>query len=124
MKTKTPFKRIVLGALLLAAVALVICGVIAVLVIKEVMTPKPSAILLQIVMMILVCVVCWHHAVKAGKTRMQISLGIGAAYTVLCALVGLAVVPEAEFQFNFWTFGPVAMAVIAGLISGAKRDRR
>ena len=124
MKMNIIVKRIALASALLVVASVFISGVISLFVVKEMLAEKSAAMLARILISVLVCVICYYHSVKAGKNRMQISLGIGALYLGLSLTTGLLIAPKSELKIDIWVAVVIMMAVIAGIVSGTKRERR
>ena len=117
-------KRIICASVALLVAALLISGGISFLVLKEAVAEKTAMLLSQILISALVCIICCYQAIKAGKNRMQISLGIGALYIALSLLTGLLVSSKSDLKFDIWMAVTALMPVVAGVISGTKKERR
>ena len=124
MKVNVFIKRVVFAAACLLAIAVFVSGGISLLVVKEIITETSAVILTQILVSALVCMTCCYHSVKAGKNRMQISLGIGALYLGMSLATGLLITPKSELKIDGWMDIVILMAAVAGVISGTKRGRR
>ena len=124
MKMNIMVKRVIYAAVVLLVAAVLISGGMAFLVIKEALAESTAIILGHILISALVCIICCYQAVKAGKNRMQISLGVGVLYVAISLLTGLLISPKSDVKFDIWMAVAVLMSLFAGVLSSTKRERR
>lgn len=124
MKINSMVNRVFWGAATIVLTSILISGAISFAVTKEAITEKTAAILSHVLLSVFVGALCCYHAVKTGKNRMQISLGIGVLYIGMSLLAGLLVAPKSEVKLDIWMVVTVLMPVAAGMISCAKKERR
>ena len=120
---RTMGKRMVVSVIVLAAGLLLLCGLLGLLIIREVITPELGRTAATILALVLVFGVCWYLARSAPKQRLAVSV-LAAGSAVLTGLVCKSLAFSQCLTNWRAVLIVLAASVGAGLLASGKKQRR
>lgn len=124
MKASVIMKKIVVSALFALVGGMVVCGILGLLIQKEIIPISASKVAALVIVFFSVLLACLAAVGKMPQSKLTVSLGIAGIYILLqLALAGM-LFPVSELKIGWTVVLPLIAAVISGVWSSAGRKRR
>lgn len=122
-KDTTILKSIIVPQIFMTAGGLLLCGLIGLLVSKQVVPAGMSATAIMVLIETLVLACVYTVARKQTKKRLPIALLVSAIYISIRLLVGTIFFSGEKLQV-FGCLVTLGTGIVAGILSGMKKQRR